>query len=105
MDASGDSLSVEPMRLTGAEAYVYEAIATLQYLERPVTRAEIATVADQASDPETGAILRGLVEQGLIEEEPGSGKRDEPGYRLSRRARAIVLPDDEPGGATGGRKA
>lgn len=96
MNASGDSRSVEPMRLTGAEAYVYEAIATLEYLGRPVTRAEIAVVTDQAADPETGTILRGLVEQGLIEERPGPGKRDEPGYRLTRRARTIALPDDNP---------
>lgn len=102
MDTNGESLSVEPMRLTGPEAYVYEAIATLEYLGRPVTRAEIAAVADQAADPETGTILRGLVEQGLIEEEPGSGKRDESGYRLARQARPIALPDDNPGGTGAG---
>lgn len=92
MDKNGESLSVEPMRLTASEAYVYEAIATLEYLGRPVTQAEIEVVADQAG-PETGRILEGLRTRGLVEERPG----DEPAYRLASRARAIALPDDEPG--------
>lgn len=96
METNGDSHSVEPMRLTEAEAYVYEAIATLEYLGRPVTRAEIETVADQAG-PDTGEILRGLAGQRLIEEETGPGSRGEPAYRLARGARTIALPDDDPG--------
>lgn len=76
MDTNGDSRSAEPMRLTEAEAYVYEAIATLKYLGRPVTPAEVAAVAEQADPEETGRILRGLAERGLIaapdDDEPGA---------------------------------
>lgn len=101
METNGDAYSAEPMRLTPSEAYLYEAIATLEYLGRPVTRSEIEVVADQAG-PETGRILRGLTERQLIEEQAGSGTRDEPGYRLARRARIIAAPDDEPGAAGAG---
>ncbi|MBO0802032.1 MAG: hypothetical protein J2P25_03010 [Nocardiopsaceae bacterium] len=100
METNGDSLSVEPMRLTGSEAYVYEAIATLEYLGRPVTRAEIEVVAEQASPEVTGRILRGLSDQRLIEERGEAESRHEPAYRLAPGARAIALPDDDPGGVS-----
>lgn len=92
MEANGDSMSVEPMRLTDAEAYVYEAIATLQYLERPATQEKLEAVAELAG-PEIARILRDLRARELVVERPG----DSPAYQLARRARAIALPDDDPG--------
>lgn len=102
METNGDPDYVEPMRLSDAEAYVYEAIATLAYLGRPATEAEIAVVSD-LPDPDVERILRGLAARRLVEERPGgkraagTGPEDTLVYSLARRAAPIALPDDEPG--------
>lgn len=96
MSDNSERLYVEPMRLTDAESYVYEAIATLEYLGRPATRDEIAKVAD-LSDSSISRILYGLAGERLIEERPAeSGPDDGPAYTIVHRTRNIAEPD-QPG--------
>jgi DNA-binding IclR family transcriptional regulator len=71
----------DQVSLMGKEADVYEAIATLEYLGRPVRTADIvsATGLDQAV---VSRALRALTERGvLVEHEEGDQHVYEPGYR------------------------
>lgn len=73
---------VDAQALTDADAYVYEAVATLEYSGRPVTRAEIVAVSD-LDDQTTSQVLDELVERGvLLRAQAGDG---EDVYELARR--------------------
>jgi DNA-binding transcriptional ArsR family regulator len=71
----------DQVSLMGKEADVYEAIATLEYLGRPVRTANIvsATGLDQAV---VSQALRALTERGvLVEHEEDDRHAYEPAYR------------------------
>jgi hypothetical protein len=77
MDANSNRRSAEPMRLNELEAYLYEAIATLEYIGHPVTRTELAGVAD-LDDATMEATLRDMTSQGYFSC-AGSARRRVPG--------------------------
>jgi RIO-like serine/threonine protein kinase len=64
---TGDSGSArkDTQSLTDIDTYVYETIATLEYTGRPVTRGQIAAVAD-LDDEALDESLASLVGHGLI---------------------------------------
>jgi DNA-binding MarR family transcriptional regulator len=69
--------------MTDTEASVYEAIATLEYMGRPVTAAQVTDVTGLDSAT-VGAIVRALAEQGVLV--PVTGPGGEQGeYSLARR--------------------
>jgi len=81
MARHNDRPFVDAQALSDADAYVYEAIATLEYSGRPVTRAEIITETD-LDDQTTSEILDELTERGvLICTRSGDGDA----YELARR--------------------
>jgi hypothetical protein len=63
------------------EAYLYETIATLEYIGHPVTRTEIAAVAD-LDDATVDRTLRDMTERGLL---VASDRGSEPAYEPARR--------------------
>lgn len=71
----------DDVSLIGVEADLYEAIATLEFLGRPVSAAEIASAAhlDERDVRET---LGGLAERGVVVMTGGDG---EPAYEPARR--------------------
>jgi hypothetical protein len=71
----------DQISLMGKEADVYEAIATLEYLGRPVKTSDIvsATGLDEATACEA---LRSLTERGVLVETAEADERDyEPAWR------------------------
>src|SRR5215469_13391517 len=64
MGTSSDRPYVEPMSMNEVEAYLYEAIATLEYIGHPVTRTEIVAVAD-LDDTTIDRTLRDMTDKGL----------------------------------------
>jgi hypothetical protein len=81
MGANSDRPYAEPMSMSEVEAYLYEAIATLEYIGHPVTRTEIAAVAD-LDDATIGPILRDMTDRGLLVQGDYGG---EPAYEPARR--------------------
>lgn len=81
MGARSDRPYAEPMSMNEVEAYLYEAIATLQYIGHPVTRTEIAAVAD-LDDATIGPILRDMTDRGFLVQGDYGG---EPAYEPARR--------------------
>lgn len=81
MTSDSDRPFVDAQTLTDTEAHVYEAIATLEYANRPVTEAEIAAVA--SVDHETiHEIVRAFAECGMLVQAEGP---DGPVFELARR--------------------
>jgi DNA-binding IclR family transcriptional regulator len=81
MTSDSDRPYVDAQALTDLDAYVYEAIATLEYSGRPVTRAEIVAVSD-LDDQTTAQVLDELTEHGALRRTPAG---DEDVYELARR--------------------
>jgi len=73
---------VDAQALTDLDTYVYEAVATLEYSGRPVTRAEIVAVSD-LDDRTTSEVLDDLTERGVLLRTPARGEEDM--YELARR--------------------
>jgi DNA-binding GntR family transcriptional regulator len=81
MTSGGDQPFIDAQTLTDTEAHVYEAIATLEYANRPVTEAEIAAVA--GVDHETiHEIVSAFAESGMLVRTEG---REGPVFELARR--------------------
>ncbi len=59
------------MSLVGAEADIYEAVATLEFPGRPVTAADVASAARMDADAVQRA-LGSLAERGIITGRPGT---------------------------------
>jgi DNA-binding transcriptional regulator LsrR (DeoR family) len=81
MGTSSDRPYAEPMSMNEVEAYLYEAIATLGYIGHPVTRTEIAAVAD-LDDSTVDRTLRDLTDQGFLVQGDHGGQ---PAYEPARR--------------------
>jgi Mn-dependent DtxR family transcriptional regulator len=92
MGASSDRPYAEPMSMNEVEAYLYEAIATLEYIGHPVTRTEIAKVAD-LDDATIGQTLRDMTDRGLLVQGDYGG---EPAYEPARRDWSVA-PDKAQG--------
>jgi DNA-binding IscR family transcriptional regulator len=72
---------VDAQALTDLDAYVYEAIATLEYSGRPVTSAQIVAATD-LDDQTASEVLDDLTERGvLVRTQTGEGDA----YDLARR--------------------
>ncbi len=78
--------------VVGDEANVYEAIATLEFLGRPVRMAEL-TGATGLSAQRVGAALAGLTERGVV---TGASERSESDFEPANRGWSAV-----PGQANG----
>ncbi len=87
-----DQPYVDPQSLEDRDMHVYEAIVTLEYLGRPVTRSEIATAAG-LDGAELDGRLRSLTERHLLVQSPGSG---EPAFAPAQRGWSAV-PDQAEG--------
>lgn len=74
---------VEALSLDQAGARVYEAIATLEYLDRPVTRNEIASTA-AVDDDVVDRTLAEFVAKRVVRRVK-AGRSAEPAFRLVRR--------------------
>lgn len=81
MTSDSDRPFVDAQTLTDTEAHVYEAIATLEYANRPVTEAEIAAVAGLDHDT-VREILQGFTECGMLVR---TEAREGPVFELARR--------------------
>ena len=68
--SSGDRPYVDAQSLTGREAAVYEAVATLEFSGRPVTPAEVAASTDLDAGA-AGEVLQALTERGVLVRRPG----------------------------------
>lgn len=78
---TSDRPLVDAQTLTDLEAYIYEAVATLEQSGRPPTRAEIVAAAD-LDDDTTSEVLDELTERGVLVRAPSA---DGEGYGLTRR--------------------
>jgi DNA-binding IclR family transcriptional regulator len=81
MTMASDQPFTDQVSLMGKEADVYEAIATLEYLGRPVKTSDIvsATGLDEATVRQA---LRSLTQRGVLVETTEADDRDyEPAYR------------------------
>jgi hypothetical protein len=87
-----DQPYVDPQSLADRDLHVYEAIVTLEYLGRPVTRSEIAGAAG-LDGPELDGLLGDLTKRHLLVQSPGSG---EPAFAPAQRGWSAV-----PGEAAG----
>ena len=65
MTSPSDRPYIDAQTLSDDEAYVYEAIATLEYAGRPVTRAEV-TASTHLDEPAVGDILEEFAEVGML---------------------------------------
>jgi hypothetical protein len=81
MGTSSDRPYAEPMSMNEVEAYLYEAIATLEYIGHPATRKEIAAVAD-LDDSTIDRTLKDMTDQAFLVQGDYGG---EPAYELARR--------------------
>jgi hypothetical protein len=79
---SGGRPYVDAQALTDLDTYVYEAVATLEYSGRPVTRAEIVAVSD-LDDRTTSEVLDELTGRGVLLRTPAGDEEDV--YELARR--------------------
>lgn len=84
---------VDPQSLGDQDMHLYEAIATLEWLGRPVTRSQIGTALNVADD-ELDEMLRLLTERRLLVRAEQS--RGEPAFLPARRDWSAV--PDEPAG-------
>jgi hypothetical protein len=81
MSSEADRPRVDTQSLTDVDTYLYEAIATLEYTGRPVTRDEIARVGD-LDGPSLDDALADLVRRGLLVADESGG---ETGYAPAQR--------------------
>jgi hypothetical protein len=81
--ADSDQPHVDSQSLSDVDLYVYETIATLEYLARPTTRAEIAA-ASQLTERAVGDMLESLTHRGLLVRSE-SGPVSEPVFEPARR--------------------
>jgi len=79
MGTSRDRPYAEPMSMNEVEAYLYETIATLEHIGHPVTRTEIAAIAD-LDDTTIDRTLRDMTDHGLLVRGDHDG---EPAYGSS----------------------
>jgi hypothetical protein len=81
MTSDSERPFIDAQTLSGTEAYVYEAIATLEYAGRPVTSGELASSTD-LDEHAASEILREFAEVGLVlrTEAPGGAT-----FELARR--------------------
>lgn len=84
---------VDPQSLADRDMHLYEGIATLEWLGRPVTRAEIQS-ALSVPDDELDEMLRALTERRLLVQEEGDG--GEAAFIPARRDWSAV-PDQPEG--------
>jgi len=77
----GDQPSMDAQVLTDLGAQVYEAVATLEYSGRSVTRDEVMEATD-LDDPTVGKILDTLADQGVLIRTPAGGGDT---FELARR--------------------
>jgi Fic family protein len=82
MTSGSDRPFVDAQALTDLDAYVYEAVATLEFSGRPVTRAEIVAVSD-LDDRTTSEALDELTERGVLVRTLAGDEEDV--YELARR--------------------
>lgn len=81
MPAGGDRPYVDVLSLTDSDVYLYETIATLEYIGHPVTRREVAAVTDieyDRLDHRLGVLTR----RGLLVRTESGG---EPAFEPARR--------------------
>jgi hypothetical protein len=83
MTADRDRSYVDAQAFTDLDTYIYEAVATLEYSGRPVTRGQIAAVTD-LDDRTVGEVVDVLTEHGVLEEANAAGS-GEPAFALARR--------------------
>src|ERR1700728_3800001 len=76
-----DQPSMDAQVLTDLGAQVYEAVATLEYSGRSVTRDEVMEATD-LDDPTVGKILDALTDQGVLIRTPAG---DGDAFELARR--------------------
>jgi DNA-binding IclR family transcriptional regulator len=77
---TSDRPLVDAQTLTDLDAYIYEAVATLEQSGRPPTWAEIVAATD-LDDETTSKILDGLIQHGVLVRAPSA---DGEGYELAR---------------------
>lgn len=92
MGTSSDRPYAEPMSMNEVEAYLYEAIATMEYIGHPVTRTEIVAVAD-LDDTTIDRTLRDMTDKGLLVQGDYGG---EPAFEQARRDWSVA-PDQASG--------
>jgi len=78
---TSDRPLVDAQTLTDLDAYIYEAVATLEQSGRPPTWAEIVAATD-LDDETTSQILDELTEHGVLIRVPSDGGER---YELARR--------------------
>jgi hypothetical protein len=94
MTPDHDRPYVEPLALSDHDLHIYETIATLEYLGRPVTRPEIAAAAE-VDEGSLGETLDSLTQRRLLvraDADAGGQAAFEPAQRGWSRA------PDEPQG-------
>jgi hypothetical protein len=91
MTADGDRPYVDPQGLGELDMHVYEAIATLEFLGRVPTRAQIGAAAG-LDNGELDDLLRSLTERHLLVRSEASG---EPSFEPARRDWSAVPGESE----------
>ena len=81
MGSDSDRPFVDAQYFTGLDAYVYEAVATLEYSGSPVTGAEIVAATD-LDDRTAGEVLDALTEHGVLRRTRSDGQE---AFELARR--------------------
>jgi DNA-binding IclR family transcriptional regulator len=81
MGFDSDRPLVDAQYFTDVDAYVYEAIATLEYSGSPVTGAEIVAATD-LDDETAGEVLDALTEHGVVRR---TRSGTEEAFALARR--------------------
>jgi hypothetical protein len=83
-DPHGDAEFADQLSLIGLEADVYEAVATLEYLGRPLKTGDITSATGSASldEPAVLAALDSLADRGVLTVTEQDGEPAyEPAYR------------------------
>jgi len=90
MTANQDRPYVDAQAFTDLDTYIYEAVATLEYSGRPVTRGQIAAATD-LDDRTVGEVIDVLTEHGVLEQ-ADAAQSGEPAFALARRDWSVA-PD------------
>jgi hypothetical protein len=91
MTIDRDHPYVDPQGLGDLDMHVYEAIATLEFLGRTPTQAEIGAAAGLDHD-EVAELLRSLTERHLLVRSTGPG---EPSFEPAQRSWSAVPGEPE----------